>query len=229
MATSQRRRASDKTADKSPAASTETQAAPQGFTQAGEPLASVTLEMIAAATAAGSFLYLSPAVREQFGASVETNESMMMNDYVAARSAENVVQSTSSATNQTAEPNMTATQTQTAPATKTNPTFEIEENFAMPTAKRPGNGNTKYPFDALNEGAAFFVPGGSVKSLASTVASANARYAEVVKHPDGTPVMRTNRKGKPVEQTKQLRQFQVRAGEKNGVAGAYVGRLKLSA
>lgn len=226
MATAPRRRAADKTVPASAPVATK----PQGFDAAGVALPVVTLEMIAAATAADSFIYLSPESVVHFGASVLTNEAFKMNDYIAARS-------TQPATTESTNP-VTQTQTLTAAdvgtvsaaaLTGVASSFEIVENFTMPTTKRPGNGNTKYPFDALSIGAAFFVPAGTVKSLASTVASANARYAEVVRHPDGSPVMRTNRKQKSVEQTKQLRMFQVRAGERNGVKGAYVGRIALPA
>lgn len=221
MATAPRRRAADKTAS-TPAAAPAANAKPQGFDAAGSPLATVTLEMIVAATAADSFIYLSPESVLHFGASVLTNEAFKMNDYIAARSTQTTQpESTNTVTEQT------QTAATTAPAVASS--FEIVENFTMPTTKRPGNGNTKYPFDALSVGAAFFVPAGTVKSLASTVASANARYAEVVKHPDGSPVMRTNRKNKSVEQTKQIRMFQVRAGERNGVKGAYVGRIAVAA
>jgi len=223
MATSPRRRAADKSA---PAADTAAAAnvKPMGVGADGVALPVVSLEMIQAATAAGSFVYLSPEAVLHFGVSIETNPAMQQNDYIAARAAATAVQP-----NQPQETNPVTETTQTAAAQTTTAaatTFEIVENFQMPTARKPGNGNTKYPFDALNVGAAFFVPAGTVKSLASTVASANARYAEVLKQPDGSAVTRTNRKGKTVEATQQLRTFQVRAGDKNGVAGAYVGRIK---
>lgn len=230
MATAPRRRAADKTAS-TPAAN----AKPQGFDAAGSPLATVTLEMIVAATAADSFIYLSPESVLHFGASVLTNEAFKMNDYIAARSTQPATTESTNPVTQTqtltaADVGTTSAAALTAAAlTAVASSFEIVENFTMPTTKRPGNGNTKYPFDALSVGAAFFVPAGTVKSLASTVASANARYAEVVKHPDGSPVMRTNRKNKSVEQTKQIRMFQVRAGERNGVKGAYVGRIAVAA
>lgn len=224
MATSKTRRATDKApaAEQTPAT-----ARPEGFTANHEPLTTVTLDAIAAATVAGSYVYLSPEAVTKFGVSVETNASMVFNDYVAARASENVAQSAAS-TNQP-ESNVTDTNTATQTAATSSPAanFEIVKGFQMPTPTRAGNGNTKYPFDKLEIGDAFFVTGGTVKSLASTVASANARYAEELKHPDGSTVMRENRKGNQVPATKQLRMFMVRAGVKGSDKGAWIGRIAL--
>jgi hypothetical protein len=83
--------------------------------------------------------------------------------------------------------------------------FVIEDAVPMPKIKRVGGGNSLYPFDALEVGQSFFV-GKEAKSLASTVANANLRYAEVI--PGET---RINRKGVEVPKTTQTRKFEVRA------------------
>jgi len=87
------------------------------------------------------------------------------------------------------------------------PTFTIDDNVAIPAVSGRGRVGSVYPFDALNVGQSFFVPK-AAKNLASTVSSANARYAEVV--PNET---RTNRKGESVPKTKQTRTFIVRSVE----------------
>ena len=70
-----------------------------------------------------------------------------------------------------------------------------------------------YPFDALNVRQSFFVPNtedkpNAAKSLASTVSSATARYAEVV---EGQ--FKTNKKGEQVPVTRETRKFVVRSVE----------------
>lgn len=91
--------------------------------------------------------------------------------------------------------------------------FAIEDGIAMPTGSNRGKGGTVYPFDALNVGQSFFVPNtedkpNAAKSLASTVSSATARYAEVV---EGQ--FKTNKKGKQVPVTRETRKFVVRSVE----------------
>lgn len=225
--TTPRRRAVDKTAratDTAPVSITK----PDGIDASGNAIAIVTIERIAEATSQGSFVYLSPEVVEKFGVSVETNPAMMHNDYIAAR-ATGVATEQTTTTTETQETN-TVTEQATQTATIVAPTsFEVFADFQMPAGRKPGNGNTKYPFDSLEIGGAFFVPGGTVKTLASTVASANTRYAELLTHPDGSPVMRTNRKQNEVQAVKLTRMFQVRSGKhpKTGVDGAFIGRIAL--
>lgn len=62
--------------------------------------------------------------------------------------------------------------------------YAIISNAALPAAKRGGRGGApvQYPFDALEPGQSFFVPVSSkhnnpVKTLGSTVSSANMRYS----------------------------------------------------
>lgn len=108
--------------------------------------------------------------------------------------------------------------------------FEIE-TVPLPAAKRggPGVGNTKYPFDKLEVGQSFFVPATAEKpepwkSLASTVTSATARFDELVTNEDGSPKMRTNRKGNTVQEVKHTRVFVIRKDKKGDVEGARIGR-----
>ena len=63
--------------------------------------------------------------------------------------------------------------------------YAIISNAVLPASKRGNRGGgapTKYPFDNMDIGASFFVPGSNgydpVKKLGSTVSSANMRYAE---------------------------------------------------
>jgi len=103
--------------------------------------------------------------------------------------------------------------------------FAVEDGIAMPTAsgRGRGRGGNTYPFDALNVGQSFFVPNtaekpNAAKSLASTVSSATARYAQP--SPDGAT--RTNKKGETVPVMVETRKFVVRAVE----GGARVWRTK---
>ena len=101
-----------------------------------------------------------------------------------------------------------------APAASAAPSsFAIEDGIAMPTASGRGRGGNVYPFDALNVGQSFFVPNtaekpNAAKSLASTVSSATARYAEVI---EGQ--FKTNKKGEQVPATRETRKFVVRSVE----------------
>lgn len=106
----------------------------------------------------------------------------------------------------------TATNT-AAPAAAAPSAFVIEDGFAIPTASGRGRGGNTYPFDALAVGQSFFVPNSedkpnAAKSLASTVSSATARYAEVV---EGQ--FKTNKKGEQVHVTRDTRKFIVRSVE----------------
>lgn len=107
----------------------------------------------------------------------------------------------------------TASQTAPATAAPVASSFAIEDGIAMPTASGRGRGGNVYPFDALNVGQSFFVPNtaekpNAAKSLASTVSSATARYAEVV---EGQ--FKTNKKGEQVPVTRETRKFVVRSVE----------------
>lgn len=101
----------------------------------------------------------------------------------------------------------------------TKPQFAIDDAVPLPVSEKKTRAprGSIYPFDALTiaEGAkfgqSFFVPNtaekpDAAKALASTISSANARYAEVV-----PGEMTTNRKGREVPKTRQLRRFIVRS------------------
>lgn len=84
-----------------------------------------------------------------------------------------------------------------APATQSQ--YAIIANAKLPESKRRGGGGgapIKYPFDSLDVGASFFVPKSAehenpVKTLGSTVSSANMRYAEE----DGTKTVTRAKRG----------------------------------
>ncbi|AEX56125.1 hypothetical protein KL1_00055 [Burkholderia phage vB_BceS_KL1] len=101
--------------------------------------------------------------------------------------------------------------------------FAIEDGVPLPSGSGRGRTGTTYPFDALNVGQSFFVPNSedkpnAAKSLASTVSSATARYAQP--SPDGAT--KTNKKGETVPVMVETRKFVVRAVE----GGARVWRTK---
>jgi hypothetical protein len=94
------------------------------------------------------------------------------------------------------------------PVATDKPEFVIEDNVAIPAVSgRGGRIGSVYPFDKLAVGQSFFVPK-AAKNLASTVSSANARYAELI--PGQT---RKDRKGNDVPATKFTRHFIVRSVE----------------
>lgn len=102
--------------------------------------------------------------------------------------------------------------------------FVIEDGIAMPSGTVRRAGAQLYPFDALQVGQSFFVPNSedkpnAAKSLASTVSSANARYAVE------TGETKTNSKGETVPVTKLTRVFVVRKDTRDGVEGARVWRM----
>lgn len=88
--------------------------------------------------------------------------------------------------------------------------FEIESDVAIPAITGRGRTGTTYPFDKLEIGQSFYVDKAS-KNLASTVSSANARYAEPVNDAEGKPIMVKNKKGELVPKTRALRKFIVRS------------------
>lgn len=108
--------------------------------------------------------------------------------------------------------------------------FAVIADIPMPGASRGGRSSETYPFDKLEKGQSFFVQAteskpNPAKSLASTVTSANERYAEEI---EGET--RQNRKGNTVPATRQIREFAVRTVADGapwgfpGVAGAGVWR-----
>lgn len=85
--------------------------------------------------------------------------------------------------------------------------FQIE-NVPLPAATR--NREAKYPFADLQVGQSFFVPGKTVKDLASTVGTYNRKYMS--ENFDGSK--------------ERTRQFSSRNDTKDGVKGVRVGRVK---
>lgn len=115
--------------------------------------------------------------------------------------------------------------------------FAIETGIEIPAIKRgfgARTGASKYPFDKLEVGQSFFVPASEkrpdpVKALASTVASAMAKYD--VPDLDEAGVQKTKEVTNPktkekrtVPATKRVRVFTIRAAEVNGTKGARIWR-----
>ena len=112
--------------------------------------------------------------------------------------------------------------------------YVIEDIAVEVVSKRRGGGRAgvSYPFDTLQVGQSFVVPAtekkpNPVKSMASSITAANARYAVPVFEADGTTpkmktitVPRTGEK-REVQATQLVRKFTVVACE----GGARVGRV----
>lgn len=102
---------------------------------------------------------------------------------------------------------------ETGKTEKVKSMFKIEDSIPVPTISGRGRGGNVYPFDQLEVGQSFFVANSedkpnAAKSLASTVSSATARYAEVV---EGQ--FKANKKGEQVPVTRETRKFVVRSVE----------------
>lgn len=160
----------------------------------------ITLAMIVAAGAEG--LYTMPEVHNPMVAAgtVEINPSMVdENGAVATRATQKGIDE------------VTAAPTETKSASAVKSAYAIDNDIAMPTASGRGRTSNTYPFDNLEVGQSFFVANSedkpnAAKSLASTVSSATARYAEEI--PGET---KTNRKGETVPAVRETRKFMVRA------------------
>jgi hypothetical protein len=114
-----------------------------------------------------------------------------------------------------------AIQTPVSIPAATRRVFAVESGIEIPDGRQGGRAGETYPFGQLEIGQSFMVPADEkrpnpVKDFASTVSSANGRYA--VPHPDGT--MRKNRKGADVPVMVETRKFVIRAV----VGGARVWR-----
>lgn len=172
----------------------------------------VTFEDIVAAGPEGMFVYpevFEPLVQQGL---VEVNPAITQGEAVACRATEFGLEQFYKST--------------TVEETKVSG-FEIEDGIPVPESKVVRD--KVYPFDALQPGQSFFVPNGEkdmVKSLASSVAAANSRYA--VPSPDGATrlVKRGNNIGASVPVMVKTREYVVRADTKDGAAGARVFRLK---
>ena len=111
--------------------------------------------------------------------------------------------------------------------------YVIEDIAVEVVSKRRGGGRAgvSYPFDALQVGQSFVVPAtekkpNPVKSMASSITAANARYATPLTNEDGSPKMKTitvprTGKKRDVQATQLVRKFTVVACE----GGARVGRV----
>lgn len=185
----------------------------------------VTMSHIVEATLdpAKGFLYTSAAVHTPLAEAglVEVNPTMANEaGELATRATQKGIDSVSNnGENATSETNGEPAKTE-----KVNKMFQLEDNVAVPSISGRGRTGTTYPFDAMEVGQSFFIANdeskpNAAKSLASTVSSATARYAEVV-----PGEFKTNKKGEQVPVTRQTRKFIVRSVEENGVKGARVWR-----
>lgn len=123
---------------------------------------------------------------------------------------------------------------ETEAETETETAFEILSGVTPPPVRRGGGGrHPKYPFADLEIEQGFFIKATGEnpkpsKGLASTVSSANRRYASPVESGE----TRVNRKGRTVPVTYQTREFVVRGVEDGseyghpGIPGALVVRIK---
>ena len=172
------------------------------------------LQEIVAATAAGGFVFVSEAEGKQLLAEslIEVNVLLKQNDKVAAKATAKGTEMV-----QTPGAGMPAP-TGDAPAPAAS-SYEIESGIELPAGSARGRTGSTYPFAALEVGQSFFIPK-EAKNLASTISSANARYAEKV---EGQT--RVDRKGNTVPATKLTRKFVVRTAEKGGVKGARIFRV----
>lgn len=159
---------------------------------------------------------------------VEINPGMTdENGNVATRATQKGIESLDSAA--TVADNATSEATSATAATgetqKVKTMFKIEDSIPVPTISGRGRGGNVYPFDQLEVGQSFFVANSedkpnAIKSLASTVSSATARYAV----PSADGATKTNKKGETVPVMVETRKFVVRSVEENGVKGARVWR-----
>lgn len=200
-------------------------------TQAAQAVATVNLALLAsvlAATAAGSFVYVSDADAAPMLALTLIAQNPGMTDATGGKA----TKTTDAAAAYLAANPVTTVSSTTAAAPVAKPTFAIVSNFEMPASGRTGpkRGET-YPFGQLEVGQAFFIPATAEKpqperSYASSVTSARARYSKEV--PGET---RKNRKGRDVAVVTQERDFQIRAVADGvafgqpGVKGAAIKRI----
>lgn len=113
--------------------------------------------------------------------------------------------------------------------------FVIDYGIIPETKRSAGGRYTVYPFDQLpapsDAGCAnFFVPATEdkpdpVKSLASTVSSANARFATPDPSGKTRVITRGPNKGGVVPAVVYSRKFKITEGEKDGVKGARIWRI----
>jgi len=121
--------------------------------------------------------------------------------------------------------------------------FEVITNAVLPASKRGGGGGgapMKYPFDKLEVGNSFFVPATAklpnpLKTLGSTISSANIRYANVIGEKEVTRAKRGEKNrlvlddnGAKIMETKTVpqyeftRKFSIRGVEAGKTYGGWV-------
>lgn len=174
-----------------------------------------TLEEVIAATAAGSYVYVSEDLYQPLvkAGLVEINLDIV---------------------NEAGEVATRAITTQVEPEKQkgeSKMSFEIESGIPMPASTRRGGvREAKYPFDKLEVGQSFFVAPSEKhpepwKSYASTISGATKRYDVVV---EGTKEVRNPKTGevKTVPKTEHTRVFKIVEAEKDGVKGGRVFRTK---
>lgn len=177
------------------------------------------LNAIVEAGAAGTF-YPEAKLKKLIEAGyVEVNTSVTNENGMAVRATEAGIAAVQEQSNEAGE------------ASKQD-TVVIAKAVPMPEAKRgPSAGNSKYPFDTMEVNDSFFIPATEetpepAKKRASTVTSANARYARPC--PEGRT--KTNRAGDEVPVLVYDRKFAIRPVEDGapwgfpGIAGAGVWR-----
>lgn len=187
--------------------------------------ANIDMAAIVAATQTGSFVHVDKDAAASYVADgmIEINETITdAKGNVAARATQKGIESTMNTNT-------------TAPTTAAPTAFAVETApLSIFTAKRRSNGRSdKYPFDALAapvEGqapSAFFVPATEQTpepwiSLGSTVSAASRRYARVVGQTEYT-----NKAGeaKTRDTLEYDRKFRIVQGERDGVKGAWIGRV----
>lgn len=196
--------------------------APKGTSRKTSPAVAVVnagevvLKQIQEATAAGSFVFTSPAIHKPLieAGLVEINEEIKNEaGEVATRAIIKGDTMTNAATEVKAQTGK----------------FAIDADIPVPTIKRGGRGGNMYPFDDLLVNQSFFVPATEkkpepAKSLASTVSSATARYAVAV---EGQT--KKDKKGNDVPVTENTRVFVVRSVDETAAGrgvGARVWRTK---
>lgn len=125
-----------------------------------------------------------------------------------------------------------STTTGTSEAKPATRTYSIDDNVPLPEKeRRTVQRNEQYPFSQLAVGQSFFVAdsevksGNAAKSLASTVSTANQRYS--VETGEMRPHKRNPEKQVPVR--RQERKFEIREMENNGVKGARIFRVEVTA
>lgn len=219
------------------------------------PIDLARLGEIVHVTVAGGFLYanadeVAPLVAAEL---VETNPAMIdESGNIAARATTKGIETVNTTATNTDTNTAAASAAVTEAPARARGGFQIKKGFTalgLMTIKRGGRGGETYPFDSLEVDDYFFVPNTedrpeAAKSLASTVSSAAARYAvgtgtfedvtvtdyqldaegKRVKGADGK-FIKTGEHVENREVMKKTREFVVRSGAEDGVAGAFVTRV----